>query len=266
MDKRREELEEQKADLHLAMLMDEYAEQMGKQAREEAEAAFARGELEMPPELDAACRDLISEAPVAEAAKKPMKTAARYALVAAATIVLLFGTLIAVQAAGIDVFGSIATWTNSVFHFQTTVENVKEDPSAASKNQIQVALDELGIPDELAPTWFPDGYEIQSVTVNGAEEPVLTVTGLVEKDGCSLITVMIEKSTQSGFIRGTIWEKEAQSVELYTANGRAFYIFDNTETWAGVWSDSEYCISVSGLSSKDLLKRTLNSIGGMRID
>ena len=51
MDKRREELEERRADLHLALLMDEYAERMGKQVREEAEAAYERGELEMPPEL-----------------------------------------------------------------------------------------------------------------------------------------------------------------------------------------------------------------------
>ncbi len=64
MDKRREELEEQRADLHLALLMDEYAERMGKQIREEAEAAFERGELEISPELDTKCRALISDAPL----------------------------------------------------------------------------------------------------------------------------------------------------------------------------------------------------------
>lgn len=266
MDKRREELEEQKADLHLALLMDEYAERMGKQVREEAEAAFERGELELPPELDAKCRALISEAPAAEAKKKPMKAVTRYALVATLSIALLLGTLIAVQAAGIDVFGSLASWSDSVFHFQNETESNPGAINEEQENPIQSALRELGLPVEFAPTWIPDGYEIQSVTISGADEPVLTVTGLVQKEGGSLITVMIEKSNQQGFIVGTVWEKDEHSAETYITNDRTFYIFNNLETWAGVWSDSEYCISLSGFASKEMLEKTLDSIGGIRID
>lgn len=266
MDKRREELEEQKADLHLAMLMDEYAERMGKQVREEAEAAFERGELELPPELDAKCRALISDAPAAEAKKKPMRVVTRYALVAALSIVLLLSTLIAVQAAGIDVFGSIATWTDSVFHFQTAIEAVKEEQSTELENQIQTVLREVGMPAELAPTWFPDGYEIQSVTVNGVNEPVLAVVGVVCKDNSPSIIILIEKSKEQSFSTDTIWEKGAQPTKIYTSNDRTFYIFENMGTWTGAWSDSTYCISVSGVASEEELLTLLDRIGGQLIE
>lgn len=261
MDKRREELEELKADLHLALLMDEYAERMGKQVREEAEAAFERGELEMPPELDARCRALISEAPAAEAKKKPMRAAMRYALVAALSIILLLGTLIAVQAAGIDVFGSIATWTDSVFHFQTKDDTVIERQSVESENQIQIALREMGMPVELAPTWFPEGYEIQNVDVSGVDDPILVVQCDIQKDNYPLINVIIKKSNQFDF-NNTELEKQTDPPMLYTSNSRVFYIFKNADRWVGCWSDSDYRITISGVSTEDQLVSIIDSIGG----
>ena len=245
--------------------MDEYAERMGKQVREEAEAAFERGELEMPPELDAKCRALISEAPAAEAKKKPMKAATRYALVAALSIALLLGTLIAVQAAGIDVFGSIASWTDSVFHFQTKEDTVAEGQSVESENQIQAALREMGMPVELAPTWFPEGYEIQSVDVSRCDDPVVYVASILQKKGSPSINIVIKKSDLPEFI-GAELEKETGQPIQYSTNSKTFFLFENTGTWTGVWSDSEYYINISGVSTEEQLILILQSIGGKTND
>ena len=261
MDKRREELEEQKADLHLAMLMDEYAERMGKQVREEAEAAFERGELELPPEPDAKCRAMISDAPDADKKKKPMRAVTRYALVAALSVALLFGTLIAVQAAGFDIFGSIATWTDSVFRFHNDYDDKPTDLDESLNNPIKTALRELGIPEDLSPVWLPDGYEFHDVVASDREDPFGIVAGVAEKAGSPSINIVIKRSNQQEFI-STELEKETTTPILYTTNSRTFYVFENTGTWTGIWSDSEYSISIYNVSTKEQLISIIDSIGG----
>jgi hypothetical protein len=258
MDKRREELEELQADIHLAMLMDEHAERMGKRVRDEAEAAFEKGELEIPPELDAACRALISEASAAEAKKKPMRAITRYALVAALSIVLLFGMLIAVQAAGIDVFGSIATWTDSVFHFGNN-DSMTEEKTVPT-NQIQDALRDNGMPPELAPCWLPNGYEITSVNVSSSGDSRM-VNSTVNNSSAEPFYIIIEQNSAEDMSTYIRIEKDAQQVETYIWNEKTYYVFTNEGSWVAVWFDGDYAIKIFGLQTKRELYTILESIG-----
>ena len=54
--------EERSGLVSLGTMMDDYAEKLGRHVREEADAAFARGELTIPPELDESIRRMIEEA------------------------------------------------------------------------------------------------------------------------------------------------------------------------------------------------------------
>ena len=101
MDKRRQELEELQDDIHLALLMDEYAESIGAEVRAEAEKAFETGELTIPKEVDDACISILAQTTKAERSKKPTKTVIRHLLVAAATVVALLGTLMVVYSASL---------------------------------------------------------------------------------------------------------------------------------------------------------------------
>ena len=54
--------EERNGLVSLGTMMYDYAEKLGQQVREKADAAFARGELTIPPELDESIRRMIEEA------------------------------------------------------------------------------------------------------------------------------------------------------------------------------------------------------------
>ncbi len=188
-----------------------------------------------------------------------MKAVVRYVLVAAFSIALLLGTLIAVQAAGIDVLGRIATWTDSVFHFQNDKGDVTNIP-AGPENRIQEALHEAGMPVELAPTRLPDGYTISSVERVETKSYKMVCT-TAEREDAEPLQIVIQESTTDEIVNDEIWEKDSQQIESYSFNGRLYYLFVNTNSWQGVWSDGHHAIKVYGATYKEDLIRILKSIG-----
>ena len=162
MDKRRQELEELQNDIHLALLMDEYADSMGAEVRAEAEKAFDTGEITIPQEVDDACLSILSQTAKIEDPKKSTKTVARYLLVAAATVIALLGTMIAVQAAGINVFGRLASWTSSVFHYDPGTKSIPAEEKEGSRS--------AGAPRLLSrPVWYR--HSIRKAVSFGGSHP-----------------------------------------------------------------------------------------------
>ena len=258
MDKRRQELEELKDDIHLALLMDEYADSMGAQVRAEAEKAFDTGEITIPQEVDDACLSILSQTAKIEDPKKSTKTVARYLLVAAATVIALLGTMIAVQAAGINVFGRLASWTGSVFHYDPGTKSIPAEEKGPTP-EIKAALDELDLPVSLAPVWLPEGYTV--IDVKKTTTSRMKIVGIAaQKDG-QTIQIFIEEHIDSGMIDKAQWEKNAISSQIYSSNGRAFYLFENESGWSGVWSDGRFSLSLLGFESVEDLQATVASIG-----
>lgn len=260
MDKRRQALEEKQDELHVEFLMDEYAAELGEQIRREAEEAYAGGEIAYPAELDDSIRAMIEKAPEPGKERKPGKSALRYALVAALTAVLLLGTMIAVQAAGVNVFGTIASWTDSVFRFENDATPSAEEETEASLNLIQAALREKGMPVELAPTWLPEGYEISEVEVKELDKATV-VNAVAACEGKEQITITIVKEETTEFADAAQWEKTNTPTHTYTANKRTFYLMENEPGWCGAWTDGEYVVSFFGFDSEEQLKNMINSMG-----
>ena len=258
MDKRRQELEELKDDIHLALLMDEYADSMGAQVRAEAEKAFDTGEITIPQEVDDASRSILSQTAKVERQKKSTKAVAKYLLVAAATVVLLLGTLTVVQASGINVFGRLSSWTDSVFHLNS--EEVLRQPKGEKVHpEIEAALNELDLPVSLAPVWLPDGYTV--VEVEKATDSRRKTVGIVaEKDG-RMLQIVIGEYKDEQLIDSTVWEKDPGTPQIYTSNNRTFQLFQNNSKWAGVWADKPYMVSLFGFESLEELQKVIASIG-----
>lgn len=257
MDKRRQELEDLQDDIHLALLMDEYAESMGAQVRAEAEKAFETGEMSIPKEADDACASLLAQTAKAEHSRKSTKTLTRTLLVAAATVVLLLGALMVVQAAGLDVFAKLASWTDSVFHYR-----VKEKPARTEEEplrEISKALSDIGLPSELAPCRLPDGFSITSIKQSENDE-MKTVMIVIEKGGKSS-QIIIEENLDKGLTENAQWEKTDQAVKVISSNNREFYLIENQQGWSGTWSDGRYVISLFGFESFDDVKFIILSIG-----
>lgn len=257
MDKRRQELEELQGDLHLAFLMDEYAEELGEEVRAEAEKAFEAGEISIPSEVDDTCAAILAQTAKAEPGKKSAKSATRYFLVAAATVVLLLGTLMVVQAAGIDVFGRLASWTDSVFHYsdEQKPSHAEEAPFA----EIRAALSNLNLPVDLAPSLFPEGYSVTSI--NPSETgTVKNVVIVLEKQNLKS-QIIIEEHLDEKLIENAQWEKVDQTAKVFSSNGRDYYLIENQLGWSGTWSNGRYLVSLFGFESYDELTLIIKSIG-----
>lgn len=257
MDKRRQELEELQDDVHLALLMDEYADSMGAEVRAEVEKAFETGEISIPQEVDDACASILAQTTNHEHSKKSTKTLIRHLLVAAATVIVLLGTLVAVQAAGIDVFGRLASWTDSVFHYSSEEKlgQIEEEPFA----EIETALSNLGIPVEFAPRRLPAGYTVKSITQSETDEMAFVVI-VVENNGRDG-QIIIEDYRDIGLIENALWEKNEQAASVFSSNDRDFYLIENEQGWSGTWSDGKYVVSLFSFESIEDLKILIQSIG-----
>lgn len=258
MDKRRQELEELQDDIHLALLMDEYAESMGAEVRAEAEKAFENGEITIPQELDDACASILAQSSKADNHNKSTKTLVRYCLVAAATVVVLMGTLMVAQAAGINVFGKLASWTDSVFRFSSET-NTLQPEDKEELTEIECALSDLGLPTDLAPLRFPLGYSVTSV--KKANTDYIIMVGIVAEKHDKKISITIEEHLESGTFDRAQWEKDNQSAKSFSVNDRTFYLMENKQQWSGIWSDGRYIISLLGFDSYEDLIFTIQSIG-----
>lgn len=171
----------------------------------------------------------------------------------AAIIGLFMVLLVAAQAAGLDVFGSMARWTDETFHFVVA-------PAGDETAELRAALREQGIPESYAPTWVPEGFH--------AEEPqvITSSTTLIftrffnnEYD----FKFLIAQSSQKEFLATANYEKDTKNVITYSNGHQMFYIFENLENCVATWSDGEaLTIEICGqLSVKDM-KSIIDSIGG----
>ena len=172
----------------------------------------------------------------------------RAGLIAVVAVLLMLGGMITVQAAGIDVFGAIARWTENVFSFGSVHRNGGGDEIIAPSQQsilehqleytsLQEALDDYGITEVTAPTWFPEGYMLTGfsvINIEGIGRFVLSAS--YENDECLLrigITRYSDKPVQQV-------EKTDTIVESIEISGITFHFIENTDNYSVAWFTEHY--------------------------
>lgn len=185
---------------------------------------------------------------------------------AAAVIAALMTCMITAQAAGLDVFGAIAQWTEETFQFDSTNSlphpEQNKPPSThtnAFYDEIQAALQEVGLPPDLCPTWLPEGYqmlELKTYQDNLGDEVFFAF--IDDKEGLFSMSIAYYPSTDD--INAIVFEKDETPVEEYVSNSRLFYIMSNLNTMTATWSDSHNLIAIAGNLSRSDLKAIIDSI------
>lgn len=183
----------------------------------------------------------------------------RVPVTVAATLALLFTLMICVQAAGFDIFGSLARWTGETFHFTPSAQETAVSPYYEPLRQV---LEDNKILGELAPRWYPEGFAALEPEVEKSKLSVTVSTKCQRQDGKEF-TIAITWNFNSEHQGTMVFEKDDTSVEVYTSGGRTFYILSNSEntTWA-VWSEEGFEESIRGALSVDEVKKIIDSIGG----
>lgn len=176
---------------------------------------------------------------------RPVRRLRRMALLAAALIACLLGAMAVAQAAGVDVLGAIARWTDETFVF---VPAASGPPSGTSFDedelaQLHASLQPLDMEGRF-PTWYPEGFvpgELEITELHSSVSAHIIFFG----EDC-IYTVVVQHYTQPQTNTG-IFEKDDTPVEQYVYHQVSHYIFSNNGSTTAAWmvGDTEYYMFAS---------------------
>lgn len=176
----------------------------------------------------------------------------------AAILALVLVSSVTVHAMGIDIWDIVIKWTQETFQFGSAdqteaIEAMPDDNREYSS--LEDALYESGITQTLAPTWFPDGYELIDLRID--ESPVqLSILAIYQKEG-SKIRIQIKQYLVSDPEQ---IEQSESLIEEYESDGIIYYIFADYNDLQAVWINSHYECYISGQLTIEQLKTMIDSI------
>ena len=188
------------------------------------------------------------------------------ALVAAAA---LFIALCA-QAAGFNILGAFGKWTADIFGFSSSdggTGNSGTDFTAKNNNSeiylaISSALKRCGITEDLAPKWYPEGFEADPPKVHNTDF-FNYITCYFSGENDRHFEIEITRYNDPLKIEAPSFEKDESTFEEYVSGDRLFYILSNLDSTSAIWSDGEmYTIHILGDISTAEIKAIIDSIGG----
>lgn len=201
--------------------------------------------------------------PAAE--KKPVKRRGhgillkRLISVAAALAVSLF-SMVAAQAFGFDVFGALAQWTESTFHFVSDTRETAGSPESETIRQtIQAVFDDYGVTVP-APAWYPKGTEFdKDMETKEASGAIVITCRFTLRD--QKFYIEIQQYSKNDSVPTQTFEKDASNIEEYYSNGRLFFLMSNLSESYAVFSDAKTLVTIEGNLSLDTMKQIIDSIG-----
>ena len=204
------------------------------------------------------------------------KSVLRVGLAAALLTACLFGAMVAAQAAGIDVFGAVARWTEEAFSFGNIPPQSGQDPAAARSEQSGVR--ELSLTEKAAelseeaeemrvileedgqPFYFPqipETFDLASsqLFVDSRTQEATFVVMYEYQDQYIGFQIIQYNSRPPG----TVHEKDDTQVQEYEINGITHYIMHNNGNVSAAWMPNhrvEYSLwtNTEDLDLKELLQ------------
>lgn len=194
----------------------------------------------------------LESAPAVSAKPKPRHTALRTALVAVIAAACLLSCMVVVQAAGLDVFGSIARWTDSLFGFGAIGEPAAS-PSPTGTQEVTVEYIET-----LLPT-VPDGFVMGEPEVfEDAETGCIEYWTCYYNDDKFIAFSAVEQYDENM----SEYQKDYQDVHIIEIDGQVFYIFMNNNYATAAWKIvSLECYINTNLTLSELTNIILLSYG-----
>ena len=196
--------------------------------------------------------------PVSPARSQRARRLRRLVILAAALIACLLGGMVVAQAAGVDVWGAIAQWTDETFRFISVNPDNPSSSDTGQKDttQFQSLLNAAGM-DRMFPTWYPDGFTPGDLDITELNNSVSAHVNFFGEDRTYSVTIM--HFTQPTNNTGT-FEKDDTPVEEYDHNGQTFYILSNIDTLTATTFDGEFLTMICGSLTREEIKAIIDSI------
>lgn len=187
----------------------------------------------------------------------------------AAVLALVFVGLFTARAAGWDILGGLAQWNDETFTFGSLepedlpVDVESEEsapvspqgqppevitPEAVGYASLQEALDACGITEVKAPTWLPEGCQLQTVEqICNPDGTFYELYASYECQGKLLVINILLSRLFSASI-----EKVEGDVDITDMHGQTVYIIENIHNYTMAWKTSGYECYLSGPNRQDL--------------
>lgn len=188
----------------------------------------------------------------AKTKKKHMHWFRALSATAAVLAIIILGSITA-KAFGVDIWGSVVKWTQETFHFgEWGSSNPNSNLVYAT---LQEALEQGEVTTNLAPTWFPDGYELVDIRVE--QTPAKKEYRAKYTKGEQVLRITVQE-----YLNGdTFYVEQSEGlVEEYKVLGITYYLFDNNKQVQAVWVVDTYECFISGDVTIEELKQMIGSI------
>lgn len=187
-----------------------------------------------------------------------MGLARRFRSLAAVATVLALLVCITLRA---DAFGFNysrfqGTWTDEGFSFSNMDEPDESgtvDP--ASYTELQRLLVQAGMDPNLAPTWFPEGFEMTNVTIDPLFQQTILTAEFRNGDrslGFSVETYLPDVTM--------VAERSEGPTDIIYKDNVIYYLFPNLDTECAIWLKDEWVCNVWGYVTREEMKQIINSI------
>lgn len=193
----------------------------------------------------------------------PFRRVWRTALVAAAAVVCMFAVMVTAQAAGIDVFGAMARWTENVFSFgqippdSEVSDNLDGEVDGQEFSSLQEAFDAYGMTEVHEPIWLPEGYAMDGIDVLAVDDPYLRSFSASYTDGEGHVSVKVMSYEGKPI---TQVQKTDDPVESMKKNGTTFYLIKNTGNYTIAWYTNQYEYYLTSKEETDILWKVAESM------
>ena len=189
----------------------------------------------------------------ANGSKRTPRKLFRSILVAIIAAACLLSCMVVVQAAGVDVFGSIARWTNDLFGFGDVGGLSTPVPTQTQQPEITVEYIESLLPK------VPEGFVMGEPVVFEDPESGVLEYAVVYTYGDKQIT--FSAFTQRIY-EGALYEKDNTDINTCEISGMTFYIFMNNNTPTAAWRTNNLeCGIYTNLTMEELNQILVNSYG-----
>lgn len=186
--------------------------------------------------------------------RKPRLRVIRRLGLVAAVISILFATLLAAQAAGLDLWGVIVRWSDETFHF-----SYQGDGPSSSWMDGQKELEGLEV-NEYLPSWIPEGYAVDEITSYHFQDwSTVTISFRSEDFPIFLLSVDVYNNLEQ--MQHMIFEKDNTPVqEQKLSNGGTAYFYENNGYKESVYQHKNMVHTISGNLPKEAITKMLESI------
>ena len=158
-----------------------------------------------------------------------------------------------------DLWNTVAKWAKETFSFVSENQTGGSEPSPDNTKEytsLQQALSATNVTAKLVPTWIPEGYVLQDITID--ENPMQRMYLALYKNGEKPLRITVQS-----YLMGNPEKVEIQGepLEVYQVSETKYYILENGPQLRAAWIKDSYECYISGELTIAEIKTMIDSIG-----